>query len=92
MAMASTSEHKDHFSGEEDTKKFFHMCEHVIMKAKFEEENSNNLVAYLNGEKFEYYFDNFTEDNDPNEEVRSFQKVKEELLKKFLTQNTDVEV
>ena len=62
-AMASPSEPKYHFNGKEDAKKFFYAYENVVMKTKAEEEKADSLVAYLDGEAFEYYFDNFTEDN-----------------------------
>ena len=74
-AKASTSELKYHFSRKEDAKKFFYVYENVVMKTKTEEEKAYSLVAYLDGEAFEYYIHNFTEDNAPNEEARSFQKV-----------------
>ena len=47
---------------------------------------------YLDGEAFDYHFDNFTEDKPTNEEARSFQKVKAALLEKFTTKKTKVEV
>ena len=36
-----------------------------------------------------FYFDNFTEDDAPNEESRSFQKVKAALLENFSTKKTE---
>ena len=62
------------------------------MKAKTGEEKNNNLVAYLRGEAFEYYFVNFTEDNALNEEDRSLQKVKTALIEKFFSKKTEAEV
>ena len=78
--MASSSELKCHFSGKEDPKKFFYVYENVVMKTKAEEEKADSLVPYLDVEDFEYYFDNLTEDNAPNKEARSFQKVKAALF------------
>ena len=49
-------------------------------------------MAYLDGDVFQYYFDNFTEDNSPNDQARSFQKVKTALLEKFSTKKTEAEV
>ena len=46
-------------------------------------------MAYLDGKEFEYYFDNFTDDNAPNGEARSFQKVNAALLEKFPTKKTE---
>ena len=91
-AMVSPSELKYHFNGKEDSKKFFYAYENFVMKNKTEEEKADILVAYLDGVAFEHYFDNFTEENAPNEEARSFQKVKEALLEKFSTKKTDAEV
>ena len=86
--MASFSELKYHLNGKEDAKKFFYVYKNVVMKNKTEKEEADILVAYLDGEAFEYYFDNFTEDNALNEEARSFQKVKAALLEKFSTKMT----
>ena len=90
--MASPSELKYHFNGEGDAKKFFYVYENAVMKNKTEEGKADSLVAYFDGEAFEYYFDNFTVDNAPNEEARSFQKVKAALLEKFSTKKTEAEV
>ena len=89
--MASLSELKYHFNGKENTKKFSYVYENVVMKTKTDEERADSLVAYLDGEAFVYYFDNFTKDNAPNEEAVSFQKVKRALLEKFSTKNTEAE-
>ena len=78
-AIASPGEFKYHFSGKEDMKKFFYVYENLDMKNKSEEETADNLVAYLDGEAFEYYFDKFTVHNAPNKEVRSLHKLKAEL-------------
>ena len=91
-AIASPSEMKYHFNGKKDAKKFFCVYENIVMKTITEEEKADSLVAYLDGEAFEYYFDNFTEDNSPNEEARSFQKAKAALLEKFSTKKTEAEV
>ena len=90
--MASLSELKYHFNDKQDARKFFYVYENVVMKNETEEEKAYSLVAYLDGEPFEYYFDNFTEDNAPNDEARSFQKVKAALLEKFSTKKTEAEV
>lgn len=57
-----------------------------------EEERADNLVVYSDGEEFEYYFDNFTEDNAPTEEVKFLLKVEAALLEKFSTKKIEVEV
>ena len=90
--MASPSELKYHFNGNQDAKKFFCVHENIVMENKTEEEKVDSLVGYLDGEAFEYYFENFKEDNAPNEEARSFQKVKSPLLEKFSTKKTEAEV
>ena len=53
------------------------------MKNKDEKEQADILVAYLDGEGFQYYFDNFAEENTPTEKVKSFQKSKTAFLEKF---------
>ncbi len=49
------------------------------------------MVAHLNAEAFEYYFDHFTEENAPTEAAKSFQVVKQTLLAKFSTKKTESE-
>ena len=51
------------FSGEatEDVKKFFFYLENVTMKEKKEEERATDLLQHLEGEAFDFYFDNFAE-------------------------------
>ena len=61
--MASPSELKYYFSGKEDTKKFFYVYENAVIKNETEEEKRDNLVAYLVGEAFKHYFNNFKENN-----------------------------
>ena len=68
------------------------MYENVVMKNKYEEERADSLVAYLDGEAFEYYFDNFTGDEYPYLEARLFQRVKVALLEKFCTKKAKLEV
>ena len=89
--MASYSELKYHFSGKEDAKNFFYVFENVVMKNKTEEEKADRLVAYLDGEAIEYYFDNFKEDNALNEEARPYQKVKIALLEKISNEKAEAE-
>ena len=90
--MASPGELKYHFNSKEDVKKFFYVYENAIMKNRTEDEKADSLVAYLDGEAYEYYFDSFKKDNAPNEEARSFQKVKIALLEKFSSTRTEAEV
>ena len=60
------------------------------MKSKTDEEKAERLVAQLNGEAFEYYFDHFTDENAPTEEEKSFRKVKTALLEKFSTKKVEI--
>lgn len=41
------------------------------MNNRIEEEKADTLVAYLDEEAFQYYFENFTKDNYPTEETSS---------------------
>ena len=68
--MASPSELKYHFNGKKDAKNFFYVYEKVIMKTKTEEEKAYSPVAYLDGEAFQYYFDNFAVNNAPDHSRR----------------------
>ena len=64
------------FSGEEDALKFFYVFENVDMRGKSDEENAVELVACLSGEAFQFYYENFTYDNGPTKEAKSFRSVK----------------
>ncbi len=77
--------------GKEDAKKFFYVYENVLMKGKTDEEKADRLLAHLNAEAFEYYFDHFTDENAPTEEAKPFWKVKAALLKKFSAKKTESE-
>ena len=74
--MASASELNYHFNAKKDAKKLFSVCENPVFKTKTEIEKAHNVKTYLDGEVLKYYFDNFTEDNAPNEEARSLQELK----------------
>ncbi len=50
------------------------------MKGKTDEEKADKIVAFLNGEAFEFYFDHFTEDNAPTTEASSFQNVEKAFV------------
>lgn len=89
--MASPSEFSYHFNGK-DAKKFFYVHEKVAMKTNTEEWKADNLVAYLEKEAFESYFDNLLVDSAHCEEPRSFQKVNTALLWNFFTKKIEAEV
>ncbi len=61
------------------------------MKSKTDEEKADRLVAYLNAELFEHYFDHFMEENATTEAAKSSQVVKKALLEKFSTKKTKSE-
>ena len=58
--MASTKELRYHFNSKKDAKKFFYVYENIFVNTKTEEEKTDNLVVYLQGEEFESYSLNFT--------------------------------
>lgn len=55
----------------------------MVMKNNTEEEEADLLVAYLDSEAFQYYFDNSREENAQTEEMKSFQKAQTALLENF---------
>ncbi len=67
--MESPSDLKFQFDGEKDAKRFFYVYENVLMKGRKDEEKADRLVAHLNTEAFEYYFDHFTDENAPTEKL-----------------------
>ena len=86
--MTCPGELKYHLNGREDAMKFFYVYENVFVSTNNEEEKADRLVTYLDGEAFEYYIDNFTEDNGS----RSFQKVSEAFLEKFSSKKIEAKV
>ena len=71
------------FKGEEDARKFFYLFENVLQKGKTDAEKAENLVMYLAGKAFDYYFENFTSENQPTELARNYPEVKRLMLEKF---------
>ena len=59
---------------------------------KDQKEKVDNLVAYLDRESFEYYFDNFVEDKVPIEETKLFHRIKAALLGNYSTKKRETEV
>ena len=74
--IAFPSELKYYFNEKKGAKRFFYVYRNVVMKDKTEKDKADNIVAYLDGEAFEYYFENFIYDIALNEEPRSLKKVK----------------
>ncbi len=91
QGMESPSNLKFQFDGKEDAKKFFYVYENVLIMGKTDEEKEDRLVAHLNAEAFENYFDHFTDKKAPTEEAKSFQLVKKAQLEKFSTKKTESE-
>lgn len=87
--MAAPSEFKCSFDGKGSARKFFYLYENVVIKVRSDEEKDERIVAYLTGDAFEYYFDNFTEENPSTEDARSVKFVKDYLFEKFLVKKTD---
>ena len=54
---------KIQFDSKKYSKKVLNVYENVITKGKADEGKGDRLVAHLNAEAFEYYFDHFTDDN-----------------------------
>ena len=80
------------FKGDEDARKFFYIYENVIVKGLPDTTKAEKIVAYLGGDAFDFYFDRFTMDNGPTAEAKSYQTVKDAMLKKFSTQKSEAEV
>ena len=51
------------FKGTEDDCKFFYLYENVVTKSLPDIEKAENIVDYLTGAVFEFYFDRFTLEN-----------------------------
>ena len=80
------------FTAEQDSKKFLYLQDNVVKKVKIEEEKSDNLETYLDGEAFSYYFHKFPEDNESTEKPKSLQNMQAALSDKFSTKKTEAEV
>ena len=51
------------FSGKGDARKLFYVFENVIMKGASDEDKAEKVVAYLQGEAFDFYFERFTNED-----------------------------
>ena len=69
--MESPSDLLHQFNGKEDAKKFCYVYENVQVSGKTDGEKAKRLVAHLNAEAFEYYFDHITDETAPTKEVKS---------------------
>ena len=90
--IACPSELKYYFNDKKGAKRFFYVYRNVVMKDKTEKDKADNIIAYLDDEAFEYYFENFIYDIALNKEPRSLQKVKTEKSVKFSAKKTGAEV
>lgn len=54
----------------------------LIPRSVSDEDKAEKIVAYLGGEAFDFHFERFTMNNGPKTEAKSYQVVKEVMLKK----------
>ncbi len=80
------------FKGTGDAGKFFYLYENVVTKGLPESQRSEQIVAYLSGIAFDFYFDRFTSDNAPTEEAKYYGIVEKVTLEKFSTQKIESEI
>ena len=59
-----------------DVKKFFFFFENVAMRGKSDEEKALELLAHLEGEAFDFYYETFAEDRALTEEAMNYALVK----------------
>ena len=73
------------FSGkiEEDVKKFFFFLENVTMKNMNNEERAIDLLQHLDGEAFDFFFENFAEAGTLKYTARNYENVKQVFIEKF---------
>lgn len=75
----------------EDARKFFYPYENVVTKGLTEEDQTEIIVVYLDGEAFDFYFERFTMYNWPTPEAKNYQVAKDVMLKKFSSQKSKAE-
>ncbi len=80
------------FKGTEDARKFFYLYENVLTKGHPESERTEQIVLYISGTSFYFYFDGFTIDNAPTQEAKDYGIVEKVMLEKFSTKKTESEI
>ena len=68
---------------EADVAKFFFVYENVVMRGKSDEDKAGELLCYLQGEAFDYYYETYSQNGGLNEAARDYQAVKKALLDRF---------
>ena len=66
-----------------DVAKFFFIYENVVMRGKYDEDKDGELLCYLQGEAFDYYYETYSQDGGLNETASDYQAVKKDLLDRF---------
>ena len=68
---------------ETDVVKFFFVYENVVMRGKSDEDKTGELLCYLQGEAFDYYYETYRQDGGLNETARDYGAVKKALHARF---------
>ena len=66
-----------------DVKKFFFFFENVAMRGKSDEEKALELLAHLEGEAFDFYYETFAKDGALTEEAMNYALVKKAFFDRF---------
>jgi hypothetical protein len=69
--------------GSMDVKKFLFLFENVITKGLEPEKKAKEILLYLEGEAFDFYYDKFASGDAILEEAEDYRKVKAALLERF---------
>ena len=80
------------FKGAGDARRLFYFYENVVTKSLPESERDEQIVLYLNGTAFGFYFDRVYIYNTLTERAKDDGIVKELILEKFRTQKTETEI
>ena len=70
-------------TAEMDVGKFFFVYENVTMRMKSEDEKAAEIICYLEGDAFDFYYETFAQNGLLAEDAKDFDKVKHALVERF---------
>ena len=69
-----------------DVKKFFFYFDNVLMKAEDDKEKAEELLPFLDGLAFDFYYSRFAADDNLTAEAMNYSAVKKAFFEKFQPQ------
>ena len=80
---SDTDSSKIRFNGTTNVAKFFFVYEQAVMRTATPKERAAELLSYLDGAAFDFYYDVFAKDGDLTEGAKDFNAVKKPFFEHF---------